>query len=274
MRGSWNRRPPSGYEVLRVDFEDGEPVGFERFLEGFLIEEEGGGYGYLARLAGVAVAPDGALFVSDDSGGVIYRVSYDGGAASAAAAPAPIPNAVTPPPGSELALALAEASSDAALAVTAPFAAGEPIPLAHSADGDNASPELAWSDAPEGAASFVLMMEDPDADAPKPFVHWIVYDLPAEVTSLREGLPVEPVLPDPQGVKQGANSMGATGYFGPKPPVGDPAHAYHFQIFALDVPSLGIDPGAPREEVLAAMQGHVLAKGEIVGAFERPVATD
>ena len=63
MRGSWNRRPPSGYEVIRVNFEKGEPVGFEPFLEGFLIEREDGGYGYLGRLAGLAVAPDGALYV-------------------------------------------------------------------------------------------------------------------------------------------------------------------------------------------------------------------
>jgi len=100
-------------------------------------------------------------------------------------------------------------------------------------------------------------------------VHWIVYDLPADVTALREGLPTEPVLQSPKGVKQGTNSMGATGYVGPKPPVDDPAHAYHFQVFALDVASLGIDPARTRDEVIAAMQGHVLAVGEIVGTFKR-----
>ncbi len=182
----------------------------------------------------MAVAPDGALFVSDDSGGVIYRVTHDAAsaAATASAAPAPIPNSVAPPPESDLAMALVEAASDAALEVSAPFAAGEPVPAKHSADGDNASPALAWTGAPDDAASFVVLMEDPDADAPVPFVHWIVYDLPADVTSLREGLPTDPILPDPEGVKQGANSMGATGYFGPKPPVGDPPHSYHFQVRA------------------------------------------
>ncbi len=70
-------------------------------------------------------------------------------------------------------------------------------------------------------------------------------------------------------MKQGTNSTGSTGYTGPKPPVGDPAHHYHLQVFALDVASLGIDPGATRDEMLQAMRGKVLAKGEIVGAFER-----
>ena len=77
MRGSWNRRPPSGYEVLRVDFENGKPVGFEKFLEGFLIEKKEGGYGYLARLAGLAVGKDGELFVSDNSNGIVYRISHE-----------------------------------------------------------------------------------------------------------------------------------------------------------------------------------------------------
>lgn len=271
MRGSWNRRPPSGYEVLRVNFEDGRPVGFEKFLEGFLIRQEDGSYGYLARLAGIAVGPDGALFVSDDSNGIIYRVSHEAGgeAATDDAAAAQPPSTVPAPPASDIAINLVTPAGDARLAVTAPFESEAAIPLVHAADGDNASPKLEWSDAPEGTQSFVLIMDDPDAAEPKPFVHWIVYDIPADVTALREGLPTEPILPDPEGVKQGTNSLGATGYFGPKPPVGDPAHHYHVQIFALDVASLELDPGATREAVLAAMEGHVLAAGEIVGTFER-----
>ncbi|ODN71771.1 YbhB/YbcL family Raf kinase inhibitor-like protein [Methylobrevis pamukkalensis] len=139
-----------------------------------------------------------------------------------------------------------------------------------SADGDNASPAIDWKTGPEGTRCFVVLMEDPDAAQPKPFVHWVVYDIPGNVTGLREGLPTEPILQDPKGVKQGTNSAGRTGYFGPKPPVGDPAHSYHFQVFALDVSSLDLDPGAPRDEVLSAMKGHVLASGRLVGTFERP----
>ena len=270
MRGSWNRRPPAGYEVVRVKFENGKPVGFEKFLEGFLVEGKNGGYGYLARLAGVAVSKDGGLFVSDDSGGIIYKISYDAKSTDAtssinAALP---PKTVAEPPKSDIALKLVAPTSDAKIGVTASFANEEMIPLAHAADGDNASPKLEWK-GPENAKSTVVIVDDPDAQQPKPFVHWIVYDIPAKVTSLREGLPTEPILQDPKAVKQGTNSTGATGYFGPKPPVEDPAHHYHFQIFALDIDTLGLDPGATRDEVLAAMEGHVVGTGEVVGTFKR-----
>jgi Raf kinase inhibitor-like YbhB/YbcL family protein len=270
MRGSWNRRPPSGYEVLRVDFENGKPVRFERFLEGFLIRQEDGGYDYLARLAGVAVGRDGALFVSDDSNGVIYRVTYAGDTASnGSGTGATPPDVVAEPPASKVARDLVSPSRGEPMTVTASFDNEASIPLAHAADGDNASPSLSWSGAPDGTKSFVVIVDDPDAAQPKPFVHWILYDLPAGVTQLREGLPTEPVLPLPEGARQGTNSRGATGYFGPKPPVGDPPHAYHFQVFALDVASLELDPGARREAVLAAMEGHVLASGTLVGTFGR-----
>ncbi|GAA4164297.1 hypothetical protein GCM10023069_18880 [Shinella granuli] len=102
----------------------------------------------------------------------------------------------------------------------------------------------------------------------------MAYDIPADTTKLREGLPGTPILQYPKGLKQGANSMGSIGYTGPKPPVGDPAHHYHFQVFALDVDTLGIDPGATREDVLKAMSSHVLSKGEIVGTFERKAAAN
>ena len=79
MRGSWNRRPPSGYEVVRVRFDDaGEPVAMEPFVTGFLVEKDGGGWGHLGRLAGLAQLPDGSLLLGDDTNGVIYRVAYDG----------------------------------------------------------------------------------------------------------------------------------------------------------------------------------------------------
>ena len=178
-----------------------------------------------------------------------------------------MPNPILPPPPSEIALALVEARAEAALPVRSAFEPDQPIPLAHAADGDNASPAVSW-DAVEGAQSFVVIMDDPDAAEPKPFVHWLAYDIPAAVLALREGLPTEPVLTVPE-MKQGTNSSGSTGYTGPKPPVDDPAHHYHLQVFALDVDSLGLDPAAKREAVLEAMQGKVLAAGEIVGTFER-----
>ncbi|MGD9478793.1 YbhB/YbcL family Raf kinase inhibitor-like protein [Shinella sp. G-2] len=272
MRGSWNRRPPSGYEVVRIDFENGKPVAFERFLEGFLLQQENGKYGYLGRLTGVAVGMDGALFVADDSNGIVYRVHYEGRQKASAENAEAIPNVVAEKPASKIALDLIEAKEAQAIAFRSAFAADQPIPLQYSADGDNASPALEWESGPEGTKSYVVIVDDPDADKPKPFTHWVAYDIPGDVIKLREGMSGTPILQEPKGLKQGANSMGSIGYTGPKPPVGDPAHHYHFQVFALDVETLGIDPGAMREDVLKAMAGHVLSKGEIVGTFEQKAA--
>lgn len=279
MRGSWNRRPPSGYEVLRIEFENGKPVGSKHFLEGFLIQQQNGGYGYLGRLAGVAVGQDGALYVADDDAGVIYRVSYDGSEGAANDRPAngrqvaAIPNLVQDQPGSKIAIELVKPKGDQAISVRSSFQNDSSIPVEHAADGDNASPKLEWSDAPQATKSFVVIADDPDATQPKPFVHWIVYDIPGGVTSLREGLPTGPTLVEPKGIKQGVNSSGSTGYTGPKPPVEDPAHNYHFQVFALDTESLDLEPGATRDAVLQAMEGHVLAEGEVVGKFARAAAS-
>ncbi|MFC3167463.1 YbhB/YbcL family Raf kinase inhibitor-like protein [Paracoccus fontiphilus] len=266
MRGSWNRRPPSGYELIRIDFQDGKPVGFEPVVTGFLAEGTDG-WTYSGRPVGVAVGKDGAIFLSDDSEGVIYRIASHSAPQDRPPAGGPVPNALTPPPPAPLAIEALKA--EPGLTVSAPFQPDGAIDLEHAADGDNASPALSWEGAPEGTQSFVVLSEDPDAKEPKPFVHWLAYDIPAGVTALREGLPTEASLPDPEGVKQGANSMGSTGYTGPKPPVQDGAHHYHFQVFALDVPSLALPPAADRAAVLAAMQGHVLAAGEIVGTFDR-----
>jgi len=270
MRGSWNRRPPSGYEVLRVDFENGRPARFEKFLEGFLIQQEDGSYGYLGRLSGIAVGKDGALFVADDSNGVVYRITHEKAAAGASSSSAAdIPDVVPKPPAEAIAIEQLPPPEGAGLAITAPYGHEEPMAVIHSADGDNASPAISWSDAPEGTQSFAILLDDPDAAEPKPFTHWIVYDVPASVTALREGLPTDPVLPDPDGVRQGTNSAGSTGYLGPKPPVGDPPHHYHLQIFALSVPTLDLPAAPTRQQVLAAMKGHVLAAADHVGTFQR-----
>lgn len=266
MRGSWNRRPPSGYELVRVDFQDGKPVGIEPMMTGFLVQGDDG-WTYSGRPVGVAVGQDGAIFVSDDSEGVIYRIASDAAPQDRPPAGGPIPNVVTPP--APAPLAIEALKPDTALTVTAPLQADAPMKAKHSADGDNASPALSWDGAPEGTRSFVVIAEDPDAAEPKPFVHWLAYDIPADVTALREGFPTEASLPDPQGVKQGVNSMGSTGYTGPKPPVGDGAHHYHFQVFALDVPALDLPPMADRAAVLSAMEGHVIAAGRIVGTYDR-----
>ena len=112
------------------------------------------------------------------------------------------------------------------------------------------------------------MMEDPDVSQDPPFVHWLLYDVPASVTSLGEAVPTGPAPPTPEGAHQGPNEYGSLGYYGPRPPKADPPHEYHFQVFALDT-TLGLPFGASRAELLDAMRGHVLAAGEVVGTFER-----
>lgn len=280
MRGSWNRRPPSGYEVVRIRFEDGRPVGFEPFLQGFLVEQGDGEWGHLGRLAGLAQAADGSLLLSDDTNGIVYRIAYTGnglagggglsptneGAADVRMTGAASPQTprATPP---QLALEILDAPAQ--LQVSSPaFADGSPIPDVYVAEGQNISPPLDWSDGPAGTRSYVVVMEDPDVGQDPPFVHWLLYDVPVGVTRLDEAVPGGPWVPKPEGALQGPNEYGSLGYFGPRPPKGDPPHAYHVQVFALDT-MLDLPFGASRAELLDAMRGHVLASGELVGSYER-----
>ncbi len=160
-------------------------------------------------------------------------------------------------------------SGQAKLDVSSPaFKPGESIPGPYGADGENFSPALTWSNVPSGARSIVIMMEDPDAATPKPFVHWTLYDLPAGAPQVHESVPAIPQLPSLGKAKQGRNSRGTVGYTGPRPPKGDPAHHYHFQVFALDT-MLNLPPAADAQAILDAMKGHVLAAGEVVGLFSR-----
>jgi len=144
------------------------------------------------------------------------------------------------------------------------------IPRAQSEYGDGISPDLSWQRV-EGARSYVLILEDPDSRHPRPFVHWVAYNIPAEVTSLSAGLPSHAQLVEPKGLLQGRNGHGGTGYFGPRPPVGDAPHHYHFQLFALDL-MLPLRPGVDRDEVVVAMSNHVLAAGELVGTYQQATA--
>jgi Raf kinase inhibitor-like YbhB/YbcL family protein len=100
-------------------------------------------------------------------------------------------------------------------------------------------------------------------------VHWLLYNLPPSLQSLREALPSTPRLKDLGGALQGRTSRGNIGYFGPRPPRADPPHHYHFQLFALDA-MLALDPALNREQLLKAMTGHVLAAGELIGTFKAP----
>lgn len=144
------------------------------------------------------------------------------------------------------------------------FSPGGRIPRVYTADGDNRSPPLSWSGLPPGTRELVLVCEDPDAPFPRPFVHWILYGLGPGTTSLPEGLALSAMPVALPGARQGRNSLHRDGYTGPATPPGHGTHHYHFQLFALDAPlTLGARPD--RDELIAAMSGHVLAHGTLVG---------
>ncbi len=268
MRGSWNRTPPSGYEVIRIRFNrNGQPQKIEPFVTGFLLTGAGA-EGHFARPVGLAVAKDGALLLSDDTNGVIYRISY--GAVAAATnnfVPVQVKPAQLFPP--TITSALPELASVATIKVTSSFfPSNGAIPQEHSAYGQDLSPTLKWSGIPAGTKSLVLMVEDPDAISPKPFVHWLVANIAPTVTQLPAGLPKQEQLSQVANALQGANNMSTIGWFGPRPPAGDLPHHYHFQVFALDT-ILDLKPGYNRQALLAALSGHVLAKGELIGTYQR-----
>jgi Raf kinase inhibitor-like YbhB/YbcL family protein len=155
----------------------------------------------------------------------------------------------------------------AALDVTsAAFEDRAAIPQQYSCDGSNTSPALAWSGAPEGTQSYALIVDDPDAPGGD-FVHWVAYDIPAAVTELPASVPEGDTIA--AGGRQGLSGTGSIGYIGPCPPPADEAHRYQFRVYALDVETLGFAQAQAKREVLAAMEGHVLAEGLLIGTYDR-----
>lgn len=144
------------------------------------------------------------------------------------------------------------------------FHQGDSIPVRYTADGADQSPPLQWTDPPPGTACFALICDDPDAPRGT-WVHWVLYNLPAGSRSLAEGVSTEPTLDN--GARQGTNDFGKTGYGGPAPPRGR-AHRYFFKLYALDKP-LDLPPGATKAQVVAAMKGHVLGEGHLMGTYRR-----
>ena len=271
-RGSWNREAPSGYEVVRIRFDrQGRATAVEPFVTGWLKTVDGQ-IGWTGRPTGLAFEPSGAMLVGDPENGAIYRVSYTG---RGAARPLPMAR-----PAGERAVARPIATKErgltgrGALAVrSADIAPGGTIPMLHSAYDQNISPALSWGAGPAGTRAYAIVAEDPDAGTPAPIVHWLAWNIPAGTTSLPQGIAGGPQLAEPKGVRQGLNARGTIGWHGPRPPVGDRAHGYHLQVFALDR-ELDLLPGARREDVTAAMAGHVLAAGELVGTYAQPTHPD
>ena len=147
---------------------------------------------------------------------------------------------------------------------TTAFQPGGTIPRKHTCDGPDVSPALAWDAPPGTAQSFALIMDDPDAPGGT-WAHWVLYDLPAAARDLPEGVPRQEELPS--GARQGRNDFRRVGYYGPCPPPG-PVHRYFFKLYALDA-RLNLKPGASKPEVERAMQGHILAQGELMGRYQR-----
>lgn len=147
------------------------------------------------------------------------------------------------------------------------FEHGQPIPRRYTCDGDDISPPLAWAGVPAGTESLALIVDDPDAPdpaAPKlTWVHWVLYNIPSDVTALAEGIGGGDL---PAGTLEGRNDWKRPGYGGPCPPIGK--HRYFFKLFALDR-TLGDLDQPTKGMLLKAMQGHVLAAAELVGVYKR-----
>ncbi len=144
------------------------------------------------------------------------------------------------------------------------FREGEPIPVKHTCDGPDVSPPLSWKGVPGGARSIALLCEDPDAPVGL-WVHWVIWGIPPDSTSLPEGVTKDKVLPT--GAAQGTNDFKRIGYGGPCPPQGKP-HRYFFRIYALDS-TLTLTPGATRKELLKAIEGHAIGEGVLMGTYGR-----
>lgn len=143
------------------------------------------------------------------------------------------------------------------------FDDGQMIPSRFTCDGDDISPSLSWSGVPDGARSLALICDDPDAPMGT-FVHWVLYNLPGDAGELPEGLSAQGQLES--GARQGKNDFGKLGYGGPCPPGG--THRYRFKLYALDK-TLDLSSGVKKSELLEAMEGHVLAQGQLVGKYSR-----
>ena len=146
------------------------------------------------------------------------------------------------------------------------FSANAEIPDKYTCEGADVSPQLSWTSPPEGTAEIALICSDPDAPSGN-WVHWVIYGIAPDRLSLPEAVPTSETLPDLDGARQGRNDFGRIGYGGPCPPPG-PAHHYHFRLYALDAPT-NLRAGATEAELLRAMKGHIVARGELVGVYSR-----
>jgi len=143
------------------------------------------------------------------------------------------------------------------------FGEGDSIPKQYTCDGADISPQLSWSQPPEGTGSMVLICDDPDAPMGT-WVHWVLYGLSPDTLEISEGIPDDKEVLG--GAKHGVNDFRKYGYGGPCAPGG--THRYFFKLYAVDT-EVNLDPGATKDEVLDAIKGHVLAEGQLMGRYSR-----
>jgi len=147
--------------------------------------------------------------------------------------------------------------------VSSAFDEGEMIPKKYTCDDMDISPPLNWTSVPEGTNSFAIICDDPDAPMGT-WVHWVIYNLPANINELSENVPALESLPN--GAKQGRNDFGKIGYGGPCPPGG--THRYYFKIYALKK-ELDIEVGITKSGLLKAIEGHILSEAQLMGRYRR-----
>jgi len=148
--------------------------------------------------------------------------------------------------------------------ISSAFKQSQGIPKEYTCDGADISVPLSWTGAPEPTKAFALIVDDPDAPRGT-WVHWVLYDIPADLRALSAGIGHEQSLQN--GSKQGKNDFGKVGYGGPCPPAG-PAHRYFFKLYALDQ-ATGLQPNVTKQRLVDAMKGHVLAETQLIGTYKR-----
>jgi len=150
------------------------------------------------------------------------------------------------------------------------FAQGQPIGRRYTGDGEDVSPPLNFTDVPAATVELALICDDPDAPTARPWVHWVIYKIPGDARGLPEGIKRLETLTAPAGALQGENSWPSdnVGYRGPAPPPGSGPHRYYFKLYALDA-ALDVKPGLDKQELLDAMNEHILAEAQLFGTYER-----
>lgn len=170
----------------------------------------------------------------------------------------------------------AQAQEETIKVTSATIAHHGTIPEAYSNYGDNQSIDLVWTNLPANTVQLALICDDPvvveAGMMENPFVHWVMYNIPATAEGLPGGLPTDEIItgiPGLNGSINGVNGTRRAGYFGPRPPDNGRLHAYHFRVYALDA-DLGLEPGLNKDQLLEAIDGHVLATGMLMGHYRFP----